>query len=330
MNVTVFSSQAYDQSFLSRHCPNDIEFTFLSAQLDETTAILAAKADAVSVFVNDTVNKTVIDQLNSMGVTHIALRCAGYNNVDIEYAKAVGLHVSRVPAYSPKAVAEHTIGLILALNRKLHKAYNRVKEGNFDLNGLLGFNLGDRTVGIIGTGQIGQAVINILLGFGCKVLCYDPYPSASVEQKGGVYTDLNTLIAESDVISLHCPLSEQTEHLIDDMCIARMKPGVMLVNTSRGKLIDTKAVIAAIKRKHIAYLALDVYEMEGDLFFKNRSTEIIEDDVFQRLLTFPNVLITGHQGFFTEDALDQIALTTIANITQANNGKTNAKSFLTY
>lgn len=328
MRVTVFSSQEYDQTFLLDACPKDISFDFQDAKLNAQTAILAKDSDAVCVFVNDCVDKAVIDQLASFNIKHVALRCAGYNNVDIDYAKQSGLLVSRVPAYSPQAVAEHTIALIMSLNRKLHKAYIRVKEGNFDLNGLLGFNLCDKTVGVVGTGKIGQAVCRILVGFGCKILCCDPEISPELEKAGCQYTDLDSLLAQSDVITLHCPLTPQTHHLIDETRINMMKPGVMLINTSRGKLIDSKAVIGGIKRQQIAYLGLDVYEMEEDLFFKNRSSEIITDDVFQRLLTFPNVMITGHQGFFTRQALEQISKTTINNLKLAATGDTQHDTFL--
>lgn len=328
MKVTLFSSQDYDRSFFQSHCDDAIQLNFLDAKLDEQTAILADGSDVVSVFVNDEVSKVVIDQLVGMNVSHIALRCAGYNNVDVDYAKSKGLVISRVPAYSPEAVAEHTVGLMLSLNRKLHKAYNRVKDGNFDLNGLLGFNMYKKTVGVVGTGKIGHAVVNILLGFGCKVLCYDIEQSSELKDKGCTYTDMQTLIAQSDVITLHCPLTDDTKHLINASSISNMKAGVMLINTSRGKLIDTKAVIDGIKHKKIAYLGLDVYEMEEDLFFKNRSSEIIEDDVFQRLLTFPNVLITGHQGFFTHEALTQIAQTTLRNIALVGKGEVDEATFL--
>lgn len=328
MKVTAFSSQDYDRTFLQSYCGKDIEFDFHDAKLSGHTAILADGSDAISVFVNDQVDKAVIDQLLLMKVSHIALRCAGYNNVDIDYAKAKGLIVSRVPAYSPQAVAEHTVALIMSLNRKTHKAYNRVKEGNFDLNGLLGFNLYQKTVGVVGTGKIGRALIDILLGFGCKVLCYDVHQTSELEGNSCTYTDMQTLTAQSDIISLHCPLTDDTKHLINAQCIDNMKSGVMLINTSRGGLIDTQAVINGIKRKKIGYLGLDVYEMEEDLFFKNRSAEIIEDDVFQRLLTFPNVLITGHQGFFTEEALIEIAQTTLNNIALAGRGEHDKDTFL--
>lgn len=328
MKVTVYSTQDYDRSFLQGHCSENIQLDFHDAKLNEQTAILAADSDAISVFVNDQVNRAVIDQLIDMNISHIALRCAGYNNVDIPYAKAKGLIISRVPAYSPQAVAEHTLALILTLNRKTHKAYNRVKEGNFDLNGLLGFNLYKKTVGVVGTGKIGQAVIDILRGFGCQILCYDIQQLPSIESKYCRYTDMLTLSKQSDIITLHCPLTDDTEHLIDEHYINNMKPGVMLINTSRGKLVDTKAVIKGIKSKQIGFLGLDVYEMEEDLFFKNRSSEIIEDDLFQRLLSFPNVLITGHQGFFTEEALTEIAETTLRNIQNAAEGKLDNDAFL--
>jgi D-lactate dehydrogenase len=328
MRVTVFSSQDYDRHFLMAACPDYIHFDFQDAKLNAQTAILAKDADAVCVFVNDCVDKAVIDQLCSFDVKHVALRCAGYNNVDIDYAKQSKLLVSRVPAYSPQAVAEHTIALVMSLNRKLHKAYSRVKEGNFDLNGLLGFNLCDKTVGVIGTGKIGQAVCHILLGFGCKVLCCDPDTNATLEKAGCTYIDFDSLVAQSDVITLHCPLTPDTHHLINETSINKMKAGVMLINTSRGKLIDTKAAISGIKSQKIGYLGLDVYEMEEDLFFKNRSSEIISDDVFQRLLTFPNVMITGHQGFFTQQALEQISHTTIDNLQRGAAGDIQHDTFL--
>ncbi len=328
MKVVVFSSQDYDREFLKSYCPKDIEFDFQDAKLNEQTAVLASNAEAISVFVNDHVDKAVIDQLVEMKVSHVALRCAGYNNVDIDYAKKQGLSISRVPAYSPQAVAEHTLALMMSLNRKLHKAYNRVRESNFDLNGLLGFNLNKKTVGVIGTGKIGQSLVDILLGFGCKVLCYDIEKDESLVAKGCEYVGLEALSEQADIITLHCPLNDKTEHLIDEALINKMKTGVMLINTSRGKLIDTKAVIQGIKQKKIGYLGLDVYEMEEDLFFKNRSSEIIDDDLFQRLLTFPNVMITGHQGFFTQEAMTEIAQTTIANLKLAAKGERDDGTFL--
>ncbi|MFC4701185.1 2-hydroxyacid dehydrogenase [Glaciecola siphonariae] len=328
MKVTMFSTQDYDKTFFTSHCPDGIALDFHDAKLNEHTAVLAKGAHAVCVFVNDTVDKAVIDLLIDMNIRHIALRCAGYNNVDIDYAKSQGMSLSRVPAYSPEAVAEHAVALMLSLNRKLHKAYNRVRDDNFDLNGLLGFNMYQRTVGVLGTGKIGRAVIDILLGFGCEVLCYDIFEASELKDKAVTYTDLPTLMAQSDIITLHCPLNESTEHMINEQSISSMKDGVMIINTSRGKLIDTKAVISGIKSKKIGYLGLDVYEMEEDLFFKNRSNEIIDDDVFQRLQSFPNVMITGHQGFFTEDALTQIARVTLSNIELAAKDEQDAETFL--
>nr|WP_136251261.1 2-hydroxyacid dehydrogenase [Ningiella ruwaisensis] len=331
MRVTVFSSQTYDKEFFIAHIraiSADIDFDFQEAKLTDQTAILAKDADAILVFVNDHLDRSVIDQLISFGIKHVALRCAGYNNVDVEYAKEQGMSVSRVPAYSPQAVAEHTIALMMSLNRKLHKAYNRVKESNFDLNGLLGFTLHHKKVGVIGTGKIGQSVVNILQGFGCDILCYDIEESEQIKQTNAQYTSLESLVTQSDIITLHCPLTPETEHLINDERIEKMKEGVMIINTSRGKLIDTKAVIKGIKSKKIGYLGLDVYEQEEDLFFKNRSSEIIDDDVFQRLLTFPNVLITGHQGFFTQEALEEIAETSINNLLNFNKDERNESCFL--
>jgi D-lactate dehydrogenase len=257
--------------------------------------------------------------LRDGGTSLIALRSAGFNHVDLEAADALGLVVARVPAYSPHAVAEHALALVLALNRKIFRAYNRVREGNFSLEGLLGFDLHGKTVGVIGTGKIGLIFARTMRGLGCRVLAFDPYPSAEAE---GVveYVSRAALYAESDVISLHCPLTPETHHLIDDDAIEAMKPGVMLVNTSRGQLVDTRAVIEGLKRGRIGHLALDVYEEEEDLFFQDLSDRVIRDDVFSRLLTFPNVLITGHQGFFTEEAVTNIAETTLANVTAFETG----------
>jgi len=271
----------------------------------------------VCVFVNDTVDKAVIEQLAKLGVSAILLRCAGFNNVDLPVAKQHNLSVLRVPAYSPEAVAEHCVALMLTLSRKTHKAYNRVREDNFDLNGLLGFNLHNKTIGIIGCGKIGLALCNILNGFGANVLVCDPFA------KPGNYTitDLNTLLAQSDIISLHCPLSEDTHHLIDDAAFNKMKTGVMLINTSRGALVNSQACIKALKSQKLGYLGLDVYEQESELFFKNHSDEINQDDIFSRLVSFRNVLITGHQGFFTQEALTEIANITLQNafeVTQGN------------
>ncbi len=316
MKVAVFSAKPYDQEFLTAvNQKYGHELKFFSPSLDSQTVALAEGSEAVCVFVNDRLDRKIIETLSQQGIKLIALRCAGYNNVDLDAAQELGITVVRVPAYSPYAVAEHAIALILTLNRKIHRAYYRVREGNFALNGLLGFDLHGRTVGIIGTGKIGRIAGKILHGFGCRLLAYDLYPNSEFGEQYGEYVRLEELLAQSDIISLHCPLTPETHHLIDDRAIALMKPGVMLVNTSRGGLVDTKAVIKGLKSRQIGHLALDVYEQESDMFFEDLSEEIIQDDVFERLLTFPNVIITGHQAFFTADALNNIAETTLSNIT---------------
>ncbi len=315
MQVSVFSAKAYDQAFLT--AANErlgFDLRFLAPRLGAETAALADGAGAVCVFVNDRVDRPVIERLARSGVRLIALRCAGFNNVDLQAAAAAGLTVCRVPAYSPDAVAEHTLALILTLNRKTHRAWARVREGNFELDGLLGFNLRSKTVGVVGTGRIGATLCSILLGFGCRVVAHDPAPDPDCVARGVAYLDLGDLLARSDIVSLQCPLTPQTHHLIDDAAVARMKPGAMLINTSRGAVIDTQAVIRGLKGGRIGALGIDVYEEEGDLFFENLSDRFIPDDVFARLLTFPNVLVTGHQAFFTDTALTEIAATTLANI----------------
>ena len=319
MNIAFFSTQKYELPFFEQSTRDnrDIKITYFEQSLSEQTAILANGFDAICVFVNDTVNATVIEQLASQGINTILLRCAGFNNVDLPAAKAHEIKVLRVPAYSPEAVAEHCIALMLTLSRKTHKASNRVREDNFDLNGLLGFNLHNKTVGIVGCGKIGLALCNILNGFGAKVLVCDPYA-----QPGNyTITDIDTLLSQSDVISLHCPLTEQTHHLIDDEAFSKMKTGVMLINTSRGALLNSKACINALKTKKLGYLGLDVYEQESELFFKNHSDEINQDDIFSRLVSFKNVLVTGHQGFFTQEALTEIANTTLLNALEVSEGK---------
>lgn len=317
INVAFFSAKNYDKQtfepYLQAHSKN-ISIEFFEASLSHKTVELAQGFDVVCLFVNDVCNDAVISALSSHGVQHIALRCAGFNNIDLKSAKANQIQVSRVPAYSPEAVAEHTVGLILTLGRKLHKAFNRVREGNFELEGLQGITLHNKTVGLIGTGHIGLATARILTGFGCRILCYDPTENENMIQLGANYTDIDTLYAKSDIISLHCPLVDSTYHLINDAALEKMKEGVMLVNTSRGGLVNTASVIRGLKSKKIGYLALDVYEMESDLFFRNLSETIILDDQFERLSSFHNVLITGHQGFFTFEALDQIAEITMNNI----------------
>ena len=311
MNIAFFSAQKYEKPFFEHSIAphSSLAMTYFDQSLNEQTAVLANNFTAVCVFVNDTVNAEVIKLLAEQGVNTILLRCAGFNNVDLGAAKAHNINVLRVPAYSPEAVAEHCIALMLTLSRKTHKAYNRVREDNFDLNGLLGFNLHNKTVGIIGCGKIGLALCNILNGFGAKVLVCDP----NAMPGNYTITDLNTLLTQSDIISLHCPLNEQTHHLIDERAFDKMKPGVMLINTSRGALLNSKACIQALKTQKLGYLGLDVYEQESELFFKNHSDEINQDDIFSRLVGFKNVLITGHQGFFTQEALTEIANTTITN-----------------
>lgn len=319
MNVIIFSAKPYDRQFIEEanaHFGHSLHFT--ETHLNAETSILAADYKVVCAFVNDILDKDVLRNLHQQGTQLIAMRCAGYNNVDLNEAEALGLPVVRVPAYSPYSVAEHAVGLILTLNRKIHRAHARVQTGNFELNGLLGFDLNGRTVGVLGTGKIGRIFAQILQGFGCRVLGYDPYPHDEFQ---GEYTTQEQLLAESDIISLHCPLTPETHHVINESTVATMKRGVMLINTSRGALVDTQAVIDGLKTGQIGYLGLDVYEEEADLFFEDLSSELIQDDLFARLLTFPNVLITGHQAFFTKDALENIAQVTLQNIADFEAGK---------
>ncbi|WP_276496276.1 2-hydroxyacid dehydrogenase [Pontibacter litorisediminis] len=322
MDVTFFNSKVYDRQFFEKENHQyGHQLKFLEVPLNEHTAVMAKGAQAVCLFVNDVANAQVQRQLASSGVKLLALRCAGFNNVDLKAAVDFGIKVVRVPAYSPYAVAEHTLALILTLNRKTHRAYNRVREGNFALNGLMGFDLHGKTVGLIGLGKIGLVTARILKGFGCRVLGYDVQESEEAKAIGVEFSILSDLYRRSDIISLHCPLTPQTFHLINDASIAQMKDGVMLINTSRGAIIDTKAVIKGLKSEKIRYLGLDVYEEEGDLFFEDLSNRVIQDDVFMRLLSFNNVLITGHQAFFTSDALQNIAQVTLQNITDFEQGK---------
>ncbi len=314
MRVAVFSTKPYDRRFLEA-ARGEHELVYFEPRLSAATASLAADAQAVCAFVNDALDAPCLETLRQSGVGLVAMRCAGYNNVDLAAAQRLGIAVARVPAYSPHAVAEHAVALILTLNRKTHRAFNRVREGNFALEGLLGFDLHGKTVGVVGTGKIGECVLAILKGFGCRLLAHDPEPSSAAEALGAEYVSKAELLAQSDIITLHCPLTPETHHFIDPQAIAAAKPGVMLVNTSRGAVIDTRAAIAGLKDGRIGHLALDVYEDEGGLFFLDHSGDVIRDDVFARLLTFPNVLITGHQAFFTREALTAIAETTIGNIT---------------
>lgn len=329
--VAVFSSKQYDQVFFQRfNQDNKLSFSFFDTKLTANTVELAKDFDAVCIFVNDQADKATLTQLKSFGIQTIALRCAGFNNIDMPTAKSLGMNICRVPEYSPEAVAEHTVGLMLTLSRKFHKAYNRIREDNFALDGLMGFTLHGKTVGIIGTGNIGLATIKILVGFGCKILCLDPEPNDAAIALGCQYVNQEQLFKSSDIISLHCPLLPATHHIINQDTLALVKPTAMLINTSRGGLIDSKAVIDALKSKHLGYLGIDVYELESNLFFENLSGEIMQDDIFARLSTFPNVLITGHQGFFTEEALSTIAQTTIDNLTKLLNDERIESEFLLY
>jgi D-lactate dehydrogenase len=315
VRVAVYSTRPYDRDSLARaNAAGRHRLDFLEARLEPATVAAAAGATAVCAFVNDGLDAEVLQRLHAQGIRLVVLRCAGFNQVDLKAAAALGVAVGRVPEYSPHAVAEHTAALVLTLNRKIHRAYNRVREGNFALEGLLGFDLHGRTVGIVGTGKIGACFARIMAGFGCRLLAFAPRPNPGFEALGGRYVALDELLAASDVLSLHCPLTPQTRHLIDAAALAAMKPGAMLINTSRGAVVDTQAVIAALKAGTLGSLGLDVYEEEGDLFFRDLSSEVLHDDVFARLLTFPNVIVTGHQGFFTEDALAEIARITLANL----------------
>jgi len=322
MKVAIFSTKSYDRQFLiTANYDHEHELVFFEPRLNRETAPLAKNFPAVCGFVNDQLNAPTLEILAAHGTRLIALRSAGFNNVDLKTAAKLGLTIVRVPAYSPYAVAEHTIGLILTLNRKIHRAYNRVREGNFSLDGLLGFDLHKRTVGIVGTGKIGQIVAQILKGFGCRLLAYDINRNPVCEELGVTYVELSKLFSESDLVTLHCPLTPQTHHLVNADSIAQFKQGMMLINTSRGALINTEAVIQGLKSQKIGALALDVYEQESDLFFEDLSNEIIQDDLFERLLTFPNVLITAHQAFFTKEAMQNIAETTLSNITDYQEGR---------
>jgi D-lactate dehydrogenase len=321
MRIAVFSTKPYDRQALDaaneRH---HHELVFFEPRLTAATAPLAHGFEAVCPFVNDELSADVVAALADGGVRLLTLRSAGFNHVDLRAAARRGIVVARVPAYSPHAVAEHAVGLVLTLNRRLHRAYARVREGNFALDGLLGFDLHGKTVGVVGTGKIGTVFCRIMAGFGCRILAVDPYPNDEVLALGAEYVSMSELLAASDVVALHLPMTPETHHLIDADALAGMKPGVMLINTSRGGLVDTRAVIEALKHGRLGALGLDVYEEEADLFFEDLSGTVIQDDVFARLLTFPNVLITGHQGFFTREALDNIAETTLANATAFETG----------
>ncbi len=314
--VAVFSTKPYDQQFLDQvQLGSNIEFTYFETRLRQSTMRLVDEFDAVSCFVNDIVDHVVLEHLAKVGVKMIALRCAGFNNVDIAAANELGIRVANVPSYSPESVAEHALALMFALNRKIIRAHSRVHEHNFELNGLLGFNFAKATVGIIGAGKIGIATLRALKGLGCELLCYDPVHDAEAAELA-TYVSIDELYRRSHVISLHCPLNEHTYHLINADSIAQMRDNVMLINTSRGGLVNTQAALDGMKSGKIGYLGLDVYELEGDLFFRDLSDEVLNDDVFGLLLSYPNVIITGHQGYFTQEALTQIAGTTLYNLQQ--------------
>ncbi len=316
MRVAVFSTKAYTRKSLDEvNQAHGHELVYFEPTLNASTAPLAAGSRAICAFVNDRLDRPVLAALRSVGVEVVALRCAGYNNVDLAAAAELGLYVCRVPAYSPYAVAEHAVGLMLALNRRIHRAHARVREGNFSLEGLLGFDMHGKTAGVVGTGKIGVVAARILAGFGCRLLAFDPREDETVKALGATYVDFPAILAQSDIITLHCPLMPATHHLIDWNAVKQMKDGVMLINTSRGALVDTRAAIAGLKLGKIGYLGLDVYEEEGDLFFEDLSNQVIQDDQFARLQTFPNVIITGHQAFFTDTALRNIGETTLGNLT---------------
>lgn len=315
IKIAFFDAKPYDIAFFdAENKKYGFEIKYFESRLSFDTALLAAGFDAVCVFVNDHLDAATIDRLYDQGLRLAVLRCAGFNNVDLEAAKGK-LTVLRVPAYSPHAVAEYALALILTLNRKTHKAYQRTRENNFRINGLLGFDLCGKTIGIIGTGKIGLTFIEVLSGLGMRILAYDSFPNADLqEQYGFTYADLDTLYQESDIISLHCPLTDQTYHMINEESLSKMKDGIMLINTGRGALIDSKALIAALKSKKIGSAALDVYEEEENYFFEDISDEVMEDDTLARLLSFNNVLITSHQGFFTKEAEQNIAAVTLKNV----------------
>lgn len=316
MKLLLFSARPYDRQFFEPFAEQaGITINYVEARLTPDSVAIAAGSDAICAFVNDDLSETVLVELKRLGIQLICLRCAGYNNCDIKIATSLELPVVRVPSYSPSSVAEHTFAILLSLVRKIPRAYNRVRDGNYELDGLLGFDLKSRTIGVIGTGNIGTEVVKIANGFGCKVLCHDIAPN---EQLTDIceYVSFSELIQSADIISLHCPLVPSTNKLIGPSELEMMKQNVILINTSRGGLIDTKAVISALKTQKLGGLGIDVYEYESSLFFEDRSTAILQDDLFARLMTFPNVIVTAHQGFFTSDALTEIARTTIDSVVQ--------------
>ncbi|GAB3220139.1 2-hydroxyacid dehydrogenase [Algoriphagus aestuariicola] len=322
MKIACFSTKSYDRSSFDRLLPeSDHSFSYFEAKLDFHTLSLAEGHQAICSFVNDHIDAAMMKKMAKMGIGLIALRCAGYNQIDLKAAVENGIKIVRVPAYSPEAVAEHAFALILTLARKTHKAYNRVRDNNFSIEGLTGVNIHGKTIGVIGTGAIGRAFCRIAKGFGCKVLAYDVVENEEMKKLGVTYQPIDEVLGNSHIISLHCPLTPETHHLINAETIAQMQDGVALINTSRGALVETKAVIKALKTKKIGFLGIDVYEQEENIFFKNLSEEIMQDEQIARLMTFPNVLVTGHQAFLTKEALAQISATTLANITAFEKGE---------
>ncbi|WP_394564733.1 D-lactate dehydrogenase [Pantoea sp. SGAir0180] len=322
MKIAVYSTKHYDQKYFEQvNKQYGFDLVFYDFLLSESTAKTAVDCDAVCLFVNDDGSRPVLEELAALGVKFIALRCAGFNNVDLKAAAELGLEVVRVPAYSPEAVAEHAVGLMMTLNRRIHRAYQRTRDANFSLDGLTGFNMHNKTAGIIGTGKIGIATLRILKGFGMRLLAFDPYPSEQALSLGAEYVDLKTLFAESHVITLHCPLTPENHHLLNANAFAQMRDGVMIINTSRGGLIDSQAAIDALKQQKIGALGMDVYENERDLFFEDKSNDVIQDDIFRRLSACHNVLFTGHQAFLTAEALTAISETTLENLSQLHRGE---------
>jgi len=322
MKIAVFSAKRYDREFLSAaNASAGHQLRFFDVPLDLESVALASGHDAICIFVNDTADAAVIEALAGGGTRLVALRCTGFNNVDMKAAEQFGIKVVRVVTYSPYSVAEHALALLQAINRKIHRAYNRTRDSNFSLDGLMGFDLHGKTVAVVGTGKIGRVFARIMLGFGCQVLGYDKYPTPEFEALGARYAEPGEIGATADIISLHCPLTPETHYIINKDTLARTKRGALLINTSRGGLIDTEAAIEALKSGQLGGMALDVYEQEADLFFRDLSSTVVSDDMFQRLLSFPNVIVTGHQAFFTEEAITTICETTINSVTEFATGQ---------
>jgi D-lactate dehydrogenase len=330
VKIAVFSAKSYDIEHLSsENTKYNYEIEYFEVPLSRRTAKLATGASSVCAFVNDKINRDTLTALSELNIGMIALRCAGFNNVDLAAAAELGIRIMRVPAYSPHAVAEHAVALILTLNRKTHKSYNRVREANFSLERLVGFDLEKKTVGLIGTGKIGQVFAEIMTGFRCNIIAYDPYPNEELRRKGVTYMEKNEVFRHADILSLHCPLTPETNQVVNRETLGLMKKGAMLINTSRGKLINTNDAIEALREKRLGYLGIDVYAEEEKLFFRDLSEHIIDDEKIMQLMTFPNVLITAHQGFLTREALNEIAATTLKNISDYAKGKTNENEVTT-